>query len=163
MNNGASRSGERRTGYLSERMVKRGDAPRMWALTTLNALGTSKIIVAAVRTSESIPRFSAAKVAFSAGADETIREGKLAHRLGSLIRLVASFTNGRALSFQQELAKYHSGLMQLRLRISDRASPDARNFVVFITKDVVQYEDRPVPCRKLIDGALQIHSIDESR
>src|SRR5579859_362555 len=62
----------------------------------------------------------------------------------------------------QQLAKPGARFMQLRLRISDGASHDVRNLVVFVALHVVQDEHGPVAWRELFNGALQVHAIDGS-
>jgi hypothetical protein len=62
--------------------------------------------------------------------------------------------------FPQQLAQPHAGLVELRLRIADRAIQDPVNFVVFISLYVVKYKDAFIPYWKLLDRPFKANSIN---
>src|SRR5262249_37535287 len=57
------------------------------------------------------------------------------------------------------LTQTSARFMQLRLRISDRATHDLGNLVVLVTLDVMEHEDRLVARRQLPDGTLKIDPV----
>ena len=62
--------------------------------------------------------------------------------------------------FLEQVPQTRARLVQLRLRISHRASHDVRDLVVLVPLDVMQYEHRPVTWRQLFNRTLEIDPVD---
>src|SRR5712692_7829338 len=62
--------------------------------------------------------------------------------------------------FLEQVPQTCARLVQLRLRISHRASHDIRDLVVLVPLDVMQYEHRPVARRQLFNRTFQIDPVD---
>src|SRR5712692_5066225 len=62
--------------------------------------------------------------------------------------------------FLEQVPQTCARLVQLRLRISHRASHDVRDLVVFVPLDVMQYEHGPVARRQLLNRSFQIDPVD---
>jgi hypothetical protein len=63
----------------------------------------------------------------------------------------------------KEFAETRASLVKLRLRITDGATHDVGNFVVFVTLDIVENKHGPIPWGKLLDRAFEVNSIDGTR
>src|SRR5260370_3631456 len=62
--------------------------------------------------------------------------------------------------FLEQVPQTCTRLVQLRLRISHRASHDIRDLVVLVPLDVMQYEHGPVARRQLFNRTFQIDPVD---
>src|SRR6266851_9018306 len=62
--------------------------------------------------------------------------------------------------FLEQVPQTRARLMQLRLRISYRASHDFRDLVVLVSLDVMQYEHGPVARGQLLNRTFQIDPVD---
>src|SRR6266550_7078472 len=61
--------------------------------------------------------------------------------------------------FLEQVPQPSTRFMQLRLRISHRASHDVRDLVVLVALDVMKHKDRPVARWQLFNRALQIDAV----
>src|ERR1051325_2377076 len=81
--------------------------------------------------------------------------------LDELTRLLLPSRLFLAFLLPQKTAQFHSGLMQLRLRGSDRTAQHSGDFLVFVPLDVVERKHRPVPGRKLSNRLIQRDAVDD--
>jgi hypothetical protein len=63
----------------------------------------------------------------------------------------------------KEFAEPRASLVKLRLRITDGATHNVGNLVVFVTLDIVKNKHGPIPWGKLLDGAFEVNAIDGTR
>src|SRR5260370_35257471 len=61
--------------------------------------------------------------------------------------------------FLEQISQTGTGLVQLRLRISHRASHNACDLVMLVSLDVMQHEHRPVARRQLFDRTFEIDPV----
>src|SRR5579859_6929052 len=81
-----------------------------------------------------------------------------ASRLG--FRSVANLAGLLANFLAKQVTQPGARLVQLRFGIPDRTTHNSRNLVVLVTLNVVQNKDGAIPWRKLLDGTLEIDTID---
>jgi hypothetical protein len=54
-----------------------------------------------------------------------------------------------SLAAPQQIPQLHSGLMQLRLAISDGTAHHGRNFIMLVTLNIMQHKNRAITRRQL--------------
>src|SRR5260370_6685669 len=74
-------------------------------------------------------------------------------------RCFTSLLRAAALYFLKQFAQSFASLVQLRLRIPDRASKNSGNLPVFVAMDIVENKYCPVALRQLVHGRLESDTV----